>query len=220
MMADYSYADFVTDSAGVATPTDRDRDRHRRAVLVRSSLAPGEGFKAVGTMSEDGPTIASAGGGLVPWQSQMVSVLQERREVSFSFNLPRQHGGPPLWLAQLFGLTLTPAPPTVREAAVDVWDALRTLLRVLWAVLRPLPGRVGERVADAWFDAVYGAYDAVLSRWEALRAPYVWGRLPGPMLRTWDADFNLVSVTRFAPEGRRVWLRRIVAHVWRAVRHG
>ncbi|QBP31670.1 hypothetical protein SEA_NIKLAS_88 [Mycobacterium Phage Niklas] len=219
-MADYSHADHLADLSIKALPT---------GTVLGGELATAaempEGFKPVGYMSADEPiaTITTEGEDkpLVPWQAHTIRTLQERREVSFSFQFPRQQqGGPPLWLLQLFGVTLTPAPPTVREAAVDVWDALRTLLRVLWAVLRPFPRRVADRVADAWFDAVYGVYDAVRDRWEALRAPYVWGRLDGPVMRTWTADFTLLSTTRFPRERVRPWLRRIVAHVWQAVRHG
>ncbi|QFG11702.1 hypothetical protein SEA_GUANICA15_93 [Mycobacterium phage Guanica15] len=167
------------------------------------------------------PTVSSTAEGddksLQPWQAQVVRTVQERRELSFSLQFPRQpQTGMPLWLAQMFGIVVTPAPPTVREAAVDVWDALRVLMRVLFAALAAVFAAVGDRVADWWYDAVYGALD----RWDALRAPYSWGRLPGPVLRWWDAEFNLLHVTRYPRERVRVWLRRLAAHVWQAVRHG
>lgn len=128
---------------------------------------------------------------LYPWQAQTVRTLQERREVSFSLQFPRQpQPGPPLWLAQLFGV-VTPAPPTVREAAVDVWDALRVLLRL-----------------------VYGAFD----RWDVLRE---WGwrrQLVGPTVTLWSASFIYQYTVPRRRETWREWLRRqagLPLAVWR-----
>ncbi|ASR87260.1 hypothetical protein SEA_LASTHOPE_93 [Mycobacterium phage LastHope] len=183
------------------------------------SYAPG------GYVTGDEPIVSSTAEGadkpLTPWQRQVIVAAaarnRQRRELSFSLQFPRQlMPGPPLWLAQLFGVTVTPAPPTVREAAVDVWDALRVFMRVLFAAVAAVFAAVGDRVADWWYDAVYG----VLDRWDALRAPYAWGRLPGPVVRFWSADMSYVGTMRSKPEHVVVWLRRLAAHVWQAVRHG
>ncbi|QXO14015.1 hypothetical protein SEA_ILLUMINE_91 [Mycobacterium phage Illumine] len=152
---------------------------------------------------------------LYPWQAQVVRTMQERREVSFSLQFPRQpQPGPPLWLAQLFGVVVTPAPPTVREAAVDVWDALRVLLRVVWVAVRGAAQAAADRVLDGWFDVVYGAFD----RWDLLRV-WKWRRqLVGPVVRLWGIDFELMAVASRRRETWREWLRRqagLPLAVWR-----
>ncbi|AOT25102.1 hypothetical protein PBI_LINDNT_85 [Mycobacterium phage LindNT] len=152
---------------------------------------------------------------LYPWQAQVVRTVQARREVSFSLQFPRQpQPGPPLWLAQLFGVVVTPAPPTVREAAVDVWDALRVLLRVVWVAVRGAAQAAADRVLDWWFDVVYGAFD----RWDVLRG---WGwrrQLVGPIVRLWSASFIYQYTVPRRRETWREWLRRqagLPLAVWR-----
>ncbi|AXH48171.1 hypothetical protein SEA_MYNX_88 [Mycobacterium phage Mynx] len=152
---------------------------------------------------------------LHPWQAQTVRTLQERREVSFSLQFPRQpQTGMPLWLAQLFGVVVTPAPPTVREAAVDVWNALRVLLRLVWAVVRGAVTAAADRVGDWWFGVVYGAFD----RWDVLRG---WGwrrQLVGPTVTLWSASFIYQYTVPRRRETWREWLRRqagLPLAVWR-----
>ncbi|ADL71173.1 hypothetical protein ANGELICA_84 [Mycobacterium phage Angelica] len=153
---------------------------------------------------------------LHPWQVQSIHTLRQgRREVSFSLQFPRQpQTGMPLWLAQLFGVTLAPAPPTVREAAVDVWDALRVLLGLVWATVRGAVTAAADRVGDRWFGVVYG----VLDRWDVLRG---WGwrrQLVGPIVRLWSASFVYQYTMPRRRETWREWLRRqagLPLAVWR-----
>ncbi|ATS92832.1 hypothetical protein SEA_SULLEY_84 [Mycobacterium phage Sulley] len=174
------------------------------------SYAPGGRFEVSPVPIAEGDDKA-----LYPWQAQVVRTLQERREVSFSLQFPRQPQlGPPLWLAQLFGVTVTPAPPTVREAAVDVWDALRVLLGLVWATVRGAVTAAADRVGDRWFDVVYG----VLDRWDVLRG---WGwrrQLVGPIVRLWSASFVYQYTMPRRRETWREWLRRqagLPLAVWR-----
>ncbi|QWK51420.1 hypothetical protein SEA_STINSON_88 [Mycobacterium phage Stinson] len=152
---------------------------------------------------------------LYPWQAQVVRTMQERREVSFSLQFPRQpQPRPPLWLAQLFGVFVTPAPPTVREAAVDVWDALRVLLRVVWVSVRGAAQAAADIVLGWWFDVVYG----VLDRWGVLRG---WGwrrQLVRPIVRLCGIELMLMAPTSARRETWREWLRRqagLPLAVWR-----
>ncbi|APD18246.1 hypothetical protein SEA_HAMMY_84 [Mycobacterium phage Hammy] len=124
----------------------------------------------------------------------------------------------------IFGVDVRPARPTVREALVDVWDALRALWFVLVEVVvelavaaYPKVRTFRTRLADV---LLWSWLDPLLDRWDALRAPYVWGRRPGPLVRFWDADYNLVATHQGVRESVGAWLRRIVAHVWQALRHG
>ncbi|ALF01447.1 hypothetical protein PBI_MDAVU_69 [Mycobacterium phage Mdavu] len=214
-MADYSFADDVIDDGG---------------------------FEPVGELVGDGP-VRSVVGDDVPvrsWGKQVVRSVQPRREVTFGVTLSG-HYGPlarqrqtaaqrlharatvepyaALW-ELMFGVDVRPARPTLREALVDVWDALRALVLVVWLAVYPLPGRAVDRVLDGAYEVYDVVVSGVLSRWEALIVPYPWGRRPGPVVRTWDADFNLVHVVRFPVEPVGRWLRRIVGHVWEVLRHG
>ncbi|WNM69029.1 hypothetical protein SEA_TRIBLETROUBLE_88 [Mycobacterium Phage TribleTrouble] len=108
-------------------------------------------------------------------------------------------------LAETIGLRVQPKQPTVREAAVDLWDAGRMFLRVLFLAIA------------AGFDRLGGA---VAGRWRKLRARR-WGRLRGPLIRLWDAEFSLVQIiARGEVESWRAWLRRHAAFVWAVLRHG
>ncbi|AVO25600.1 hypothetical protein SEA_LATERM_87 [Mycobacterium phage LaterM] len=177
------------------------------------------GFAAAGHMTADEPVATLTDEGddkpLLPWQAHTIRTLQERREVSFSLQFPPvPQPRPPLWLAQLFGLTVTPAPPTVREAVVDVWDALRVLLRVVWVAVR---GRVSA-AADRVDDWAFGVYCGVLDRWDVLRG---WGwrrQLVGPIVRLWTASFIYQYTVPRRRETWREWLRRqagLPLAVWR-----
>ncbi|QFG11504.1 hypothetical protein I5G87_gp80 [Mycobacterium phage Ekdilam] len=124
----------------------------------------------------------------------------------------------------IFGVDVRPARPTVREALVDVWDALRALWFVLVEVVvelavaaYPKVRTFRTRLADV---LLWSWLDPLGDRWDALRAPYTWGRLPGPLLRFWTAEFGLLHTEAMPRERVAVWLRRVVVHVWRAVRHG
>lgn len=151
---------------------------------------------------------------LQPWQTQTIRALQERREVSISLQFPRQQSGAPLWLAQLFGVMVTPAPPTVREAAVDVWDALCVLLGLVWATVRGAVTAAADRVDD-W---AFGVFCGVLDRWDVLRE---WGwrrQLVGPIVRLWSASFVYECTLPRRRETWREWLRRqagLLLAVWR-----
>ncbi|WNM75441.1 hypothetical protein SEA_TINIBUG_86 [Mycobacterium Phage TiniBug] len=176
------------------------------------SYAPGGRFEVTAVPTDEGDDKPP----LQPWQAHTIrTVRQERREVSFSLQFPRQPmPGPPLWLAQLFGVAVTPAPPTVREAVVDVWDALRVLLRVVWAAVRGGVQAAADRVGDWWFGVVYGAFD----RWDVLRS---WGwrrQLVGPIVRLWSASFVYQYTVPRRRETWREWLRRqagLPLAVWR-----
>ncbi|QFG14138.1 hypothetical protein I5G97_gp015 [Mycobacterium phage Curiosium] len=177
------------------------------------------GFGAVGHVTADEPIVSSADEGddkpLLPWQARTIRTMQARREVSFSLQFPRQQQPrPPLWLLQLLGVTVTPAPPTVREAVVDVWDALRVLFAVIFRALRDALRETGDRVADRWYDALYGALD----RWDVLRG-WKWRRqLVGPVVRFWTVGFTFVGVAPRRVETWAEWRRRqagLPLAVWR-----
>ncbi|QIG61601.1 hypothetical protein SEA_XIMENITA_93 [Mycobacterium phage Ximenita] len=169
------------------------------------SIGTGEGFKPVGYVSADEPIakLSVPEGDVPPWQAQTVRTLQERREISFSFNMPRQHGYPQ-WLYQLFGVQVTPKQPTVREAAVDLWDALRALVLALVAVAKGLPRRA-RWLAEDVYD---GVLDAIEDRWHVLRS-HVWRRKhTGPLVRFWDADMVRLATMPRPRESWRTWALR------------
>lgn len=178
------------------------------------------GFAAGGHVTADEPIASFTAEGddkpLQPWQGHVIYTLQGRRELTFGLQFPRQpQPAPPLWLAQLFGAALTPAPPsTVREAAVDVWDALRVLLGLVWATVWGAVSAAADRVADWWYDALYGALD----RWDVLRG-WKWRRqLSGPVVRFWTAGFIYVGVAPRRLETWAEWRRRqagLPLAVWR-----
>ncbi|AFN37775.1 hypothetical protein FGG44_gp87 [Mycobacterium phage MacnCheese] len=108
-------------------------------------------------------------------------------------------------LGYALGFNMTPKPPTVREALVDVVDAGRVFLRVLFAAIAAGFARLGAAVAG---------------RWRKLRAR-AWGRSRGPLIRLWDAEYNLVQIiARGEVESARAWLRRQARFVWAVLRHG
>uniref|UniRef100_A0AAU8GQB9 Tail assembly chaperone n=1 Tax=Mycobacterium phage Pharb TaxID=3136626 RepID=A0AAU8GQB9_9VIRU len=108
-------------------------------------------------------------------------------------------------LAEVLGMRVQPKPPTVREAAEDLYDAARMFLRVLFAAVAAVCGRVGAAVAG---------------RWCVLRARR-WGRTRGPLIRLWSAEWDLVSIVHAGRvEPWPSWLRRQVAFVWAVVRNG
>lgn len=171
------------------------------------SFGTGEGFKPVGYVSADEPIakLSVPEGDVPPWQAQTVRTLQERREISFAFNLPRQHGASaPQWLYQLFGVQVTPKQPTLREAAVDLWDALRALVLALVAVAKGLPRRA-RWLAEDVYD---GVLDAIEDRWHVLRS-HVWRRKhTGPLVRFWDADMVRLATMPRPLESWRTWALR------------
>ncbi|QFG09472.1 hypothetical protein I5H08_gp015 [Mycobacterium phage Yuna] len=128
----------------------------------------------------------------------------------------------------VWGIDVRPARPTAREAWQDLLDALAALVLIVGAAVRELAVRavawlrgVAEDVAEvfvwSWAEPLI---DGVLDRWDALRAPYTWGRRVGPLVRFWDADMVYVGSMGRDVEPVAVWLRRVAAHVWQAVRHG
>ncbi|ASR85102.1 hypothetical protein SEA_PHELPSODU_84 [Mycobacterium phage PhelpsODU] len=172
---------------------------------IVAAVAPAPGFEPVGYVSADEPIakLSVPEGELLPWQAQTVRTLQERREISFSFNLPRQHGYPQ-WLYQLFGVQVTPKQPTVREAAVDLWDALRALVLAFVAVAKGLPQRA-RWLAEDVYD---GALDAIEDRWHVLRS-HVWRRkATGPLVRFWDAEYTHLATMPRPLESWRTWALR------------
>ncbi|AEK09895.1 hypothetical protein FGG30_gp085 [Mycobacterium phage Pixie] len=131
-----------------------------------------------------------------PLQAQRRDPLQ-----TLQFSIDRALGQ----LAPLLGINLTPAQPTLREAAEDLLDAARVFLRVLFLAIVACFDRLGAAVAG---------------RWRVLRARR-WGRTRGPLIRLWDAEYNLVQIIPAGrPESWRAWLRRTAAFVWAVVRNG
>ncbi|ASR85289.1 hypothetical protein I5H06_gp15 [Mycobacterium phage SirPhilip] len=124
----------------------------------------------------------------------------------------------------VFGIDVVPARPTVREALVDAWDALRALVLVVAAVAGELAAAVAAGLTDAlvfsWLDPLLDALYTLLDRWDALRAPYRWGRIPGPVVRFWSSDWTHIATQYGDREPVGAWLRRVLLHVWRAVLHG
>ncbi|ASR85392.1 hypothetical protein SEA_TIERRA_94 [Mycobacterium phage Tierra] len=175
-----------------------------RAVLAVAPV-PGEGFAPVGHLSVDSIEVKrDALPDLQPWGGEPVRTLQERRELSFKINVDNRGINPAVWHA-LFGLPAPqPAPPTAREALVDIWDSLRALVLALVAVVKGLPRRA-RWLAEDVYD---GVLDAIEDRWHVLRS-HVWRRkATGPLVRFWDAEYTHLATMPRPLESWRTWALR------------
>ncbi|QFP94871.1 hypothetical protein SEA_MARSHAWN_85 [Mycobacterium phage Marshawn] len=194
-------------------------------VMVRSPLHEiPEGFQTVGYLTED-PTVLRGvyddGADRPAWGGRTIHALQERRDITCTFTLDpapsraEWDARAAVW-STLFGVRPpTPAPLTVREAAVDVWDALRAFMGLLFATLAAGCARVGDVVADVLFDA----YDGALARLAVLQAWRFRRQLVGPLVRLWSPEMVWVAtVRRPVRESWRAWARRqaqLPRAVWR-----
>lgn len=174
-------------------------------------------LKPLGYVSADGIEIKhdDSGDETKTFGGDVVRTMQDRRDISFSFNI--EHVDPTAWHA-VFGAPqwYTPPAPTLRSATRDACAALRTLLRIMLWTLRTKLRPVGWRLADA---LVWPWVDPLAVRWIKLRR-YPWRRLPGPVFRLWDKQFNHLHTEHGRPESLRKWARRCTAHVWKVLRHG
>ncbi|UTN93283.1 hypothetical protein SEA_SUNFLOWER1121_91 [Mycobacterium Phage Sunflower1121] len=175
-----------------------------RATLAVAPIG-GEGFAPVGHVSVDSIEVKRDSlPDLQPWGGEAVRTLQDRRELSFKINVDNRGINPAVWHA-LFGLPVPqPAPPTAREALVDIWDALRALVLALVVVAKGLPRRA-RWLAEDVYD---GVLDAIEDRWHVLRS-HVWRRKhTGPLVRFWDADMVRLATMPRPLESWRTWALR------------
>ncbi|ASR85686.1 hypothetical protein SEA_AMGINE_86 [Mycobacterium phage Amgine] len=223
---------------------------------LNAAFHPGDGFHEIGkvgrlmTLPDDGPTYS--------WGGKTVRTLQERQEVTIPFTFGNPLRRPAKRTAAermrdrnrldpyaavwhlIFGVDIRPARPTIREALVDVWDALRALVLVVVAVVgERVPPKLrtfGTRAADvlwwSWVDplldgaewlwaaakrAGWALRDGVVDRWDILRW-WQWRRLPGPVVRLWTAEMVYVATMPAGRESWASWRRRqarLPLAVWR-----
>ncbi|QJD50389.1 hypothetical protein I5H01_gp018 [Mycobacterium phage MarkPhew] len=194
-----------------------------------------EGFADVGYISDggieinydDAPDVAA-------WGGKTISTRQARQTAMLTF--PFNYGGLPaprrtaadrlrgrssiddsyaVAMKLVFGIDVRPARPTVGEAFVDLWDALRALVLIVGAVLSE---RLRWPVIVAYVRrAGWAVVEGVLDRWDVLRTwPY--RRTSGPVVRVWNASMVHVYTFPVLRESWRAWARRqlsLFGAVWR-----
>ncbi|QAX95628.1 hypothetical protein I5H03_gp018 [Mycobacterium phage Nibb] len=193
-----------------------------------------EGFADVGYLADGGIKINYDNAGDVPaWEGKTIKTQQ-----SATLTFPMDVGAfmrPPVHrtaadrlrrrssvddsyaaaMRLVFGIDVVPARPTVGEALVDLWDALRALVLIVGAVLSE---RLRWPVIVAYVRrAGWALVEGVLDRWDVLRT-WQYRRTSGPVVRLWSSLFVHVYTYPVQREPWRRWARRqlsLFGAVWR-----
>ncbi|AYR01153.1 hypothetical protein SEA_LEMOND_88 [Mycobacterium phage LeMond] len=193
-----------------------------------------EGFADVGRIAADGIKIKYDEGDMPAWEGKTIRTLQQSATLTVPFdmsawapNSPRRTAADRLRrrgavderyavaMRLLFGIDVVPARPTVGEALVDLWDALRALVLVVAAVLSEhlrWPVIVAYARRAGW-----AVVEGVLDRWDVVTS-WQYGRTSGPVVRMWSSEFVHVYTFPVEREPWRRWARRQLdwfGAVWR-----
>lgn len=195
-----------------------------------------EGFADVGRIADDGIKIKYDEGDMPAWEGKTIRTLQQSATLTVPFDYSSWYTGKPaprrtaadrlrrrgavderyaVAMQLVFGIDVRPARPTVGEALVDLWDALRALVLVVAAVLSE---RLRWPVIVAYARrAGWAVVEGVLDRWDVVTS-WQYGRTSGPVVRLWSSEFVHVYTFPIERESWRRWARRQLdwfGAVWR-----